>query len=593
MKRLILTTILSLGIFLLLQIGAEAATISVDIDRTYTVVEKGDKVRVEEIRTVKNITSDKIITAFNNSETFTITPLYSNNDSLEVVEEMSSSARVFGENSEELNTTLSFENDIAEIKVNYPRNLNPGDSYRFAFRYTNTQLAQKSGALNDIFLQSFKDDIKFETNDYISTYKTTIKIPSSFPEVNFVTPNPVEQFTQDGFDWYRFDQQDLVGNFVWIQRGIVQYYEFEITQELPRTETSNTGNKNEFRMILPRNLEGIKTTQDVYYSEITPEPKYVETDTDGNIVGVFEVLSNVQQTVKLKGYALVSVDNETPIENAGDISLLSDSLGPQYTSAAEFWEVNSSDIIAKSVELKGDSTDIHTIIADTYEFIVDSIDYSEIKRFGINERQGALKTLNGGAAVCMEYSDLYITLLRAQGIPARAAFGYGYDSKDPADQQELHQWVQVYYPAQNKWLNVDPTWGESGPALIGGDMNHFLTHVASLDPNTPATLSARTYGSVSNLEEVNFSINVREEVPDISNMIAASSLVDLYPKQDENSILEATGDYFFRLRSGLNSISTEGINLSNGSQVLLYSTLAIFGFGFSSLGYLIRKTWKS
>ena len=55
----------------------------------------------------------------------------------------------------------------------------------------------------------------------------------------------------------------------------------------------------------------------------------------------------------------------------------------------------------------------------------------------------------------MEYSDLFLTLARAQGIPARAAFGYGYDARIGENQQDAHQWVQVYLPGMKEWLSID------------------------------------------------------------------------------------------------------------------------------------------
>jgi hypothetical protein len=161
----------------------------------------------------------------------------------------------------------------------------------------------------------------------------------------------------------------------------------------------------------------------------------------------------------------------------------------EYLQPAEYWEVNAPAIKQVAAAEANGEDDIYKLVSNVYKSTVDSIDYSEVKKFGINQRQGALTTLEGGAAVCMEYSDLYLTKLRALGVPARATFGYGYDSKLGSDSQEAHQWVQVYFPKFQKWVSVDVTWGESGVDILGGDLNHFYTHVAHEDPNTPSVLT--------------------------------------------------------------------------------------------------------
>src|SRR5262249_16924543 len=151
-----------------------------------------------------------------------------------------------------------------------------------------------------------------------------------------------------------------------------------------------------------------------------------------------------------------------------------------------------------------------------YQYVVDKIDYSEVKRFGLNTRQGALKTLEGGAAVCMEYSDLFIALMRAEGVPARAAFGYGYDSRATSGVDTAHQLAEAYIPKLGQWVGVDTTWGENGPAIIGGDLNHLYRHVAVVDPNTPAQVSVQFFGQTPEGSDEKFAITAEAQAPDVA-----------------------------------------------------------------------------
>jgi hypothetical protein len=113
----------------------------------------------------------------------------------------------------------------------------------------------------------------------------------------------------------------------------------------------------------------------------------------------------------------------------------------------------------------------------------------------------------------MEFSDLLIALARAQGIPARAAYGYGYDLKLAADKQENHQWVQVWLPDYG-WLTIDPTWGQSGREFIGRDLDHALWYVASIDPDTPSPVEAVSANEGIEILDSQIEITAIEEIPE-------------------------------------------------------------------------------
>lgn len=571
-----------------------AANVEINIDREF-VVGQDVQVEVKETRTVVNNTTDKVITKKNNSEVFTITPLYKDENSAEVLEQMIKTVSVKGEFNEDLDFTVKYEESSAFIEVNYPLDIAARSSYSFIFSYTNSQLASKAGALADVYIQAFSQDFRFSTGNVDYFYKTTLKVPTSLGEENFVVPTPQEKYKEGEFDVYTFSQEQLVGTYVWVQRGKVQYYKFKIAQKIPSTETSNTGNQNEYRMIIPRSHNGVKINQEVFFTNIEPKPKYITTDKDGNLIGVFMIPSHESDEITIEGYATVSVV-DVEITNAGNFSDIPLDFDKTYTAAAQYWEVDNSMIQQKALELKEQKESIFEVLNVTYDYIVDSIDYSQVKRFGVNQRQGALKTLNGGAAVCMEYSDLYITLLRAQKIPSRAAFGYGYDSKEPANNQELHQWVQAYVPLQKEWLNIDPTWGENGPSLIGGDMNHFLTHVASENPNEPSTLSGKTYGNRVVFEPVDFTIEVLPSLPN-EEMISQSEILGIYQDKDINAFIKSYEQLFYKIAAGVDSLTTTGVDLRNSAQLIFFSivlaAVLISIFLFTTTVKIIKNIGKS
>ena len=108
-------------------------------------------------------------------------------------------------------------------------------------------------------------------------------------------------------------------------------------------------------------------------------------------------------------------------------------------------------------------------------------------------RYGAANALdNPASALCTEFSDIFIALSRAAGVPARLIEGYAYTanaSLRPLGLKNiLHAWPEYYDQEQNLWRPVDPTWGNT----TGGvdffnqtDLNHFALVILGRDSQSP------------------------------------------------------------------------------------------------------------
>ena len=100
---------------------------------------------------------------------------------------------------------------------------------------------------------------------------------------------------------------------------------------------------------------------------------------------------------------------------------------------------------------------------------------------------------NKSSAICTEFTDLFIALARAAGIPAREVNGYAYTTNPalrPLSLAEdiLHAWPEYYDESQSLWRPVDPTWGKT----TGGvdfftklDLNHFVFTFHGFDSTYP------------------------------------------------------------------------------------------------------------
>lgn len=561
------TIILSFFFFILCLSGA-SAKINIAVDRTYEITSDFE-MKIKEVHTITNNTENLYVPAYENIQ-FTILGFRIDDPDIKNILEESVDSATIKENGILIDFEEKIEDSTAFLSFRYGEDFMSGDKREFVFEYTHPALVYQNGVLLDAYIHAFSEDFPFSSKTNDSVYKTKLKVPKSInKEVNFINPIPDSVEEEEYYTLYEFTQESLVDQFVWIQLGTSQNYNFKIVQDVFPTEDKVTGLKNRFDLVLPKNFDGTEIKQEVFFSMLKPEPKSVFRDEEGNLIAEYEFFTHEQQQIVIEGYAVVErikgIDYESDVLG---ISNIEDYYINRYTKPAEFWEVDEEEIQVKAKELKGTEDNVFKITENIYNFVVDSIDYSQVKRFGLNERQGALKTLNGGAAVCMEYADLFLSLMRANKIPTRAVFGYGYDPRVSSEEQEAHQWVQVYMPGLDNWVDVDVTWGESGDLLIGGDLNHFYTHVAYEDPNTPSMISRFAYGSSSELRPPKFEIETVENIlEDKGDLLDEQDIVSKYLKEEVSDFEFYSNQIKDRIVAGFSSLGN-GLDLSNGSQII-------------------------
>src|SRR3989338_5486148 len=188
--------------------------------------------------------------------------------------------------------------------------------------------------------------------------------------------------------------------------------------------------------------------QDIRIEKIVPEPEDTYQDEDGNWLAVYSLAPREKKTINAQVFAHVFA---MPIfdlaEPRGSIS------------SAKYWEVNDPEIkkIAQKLETPG----------KIYDYVVSTLSYNYDKVESKNVRLGASGALkNPDFAVCLEFTDLFVALARAAGIPARSVEGYAYtqDSKlRPLSlvRDVLHSWPEYYDQERKAWIMVDPTWTDT------------------------------------------------------------------------------------------------------------------------------------
>ncbi len=137
--------------------------------------------------------------------------------------------------------------------------------------------------------------------------------------------------------------------------------------------------------------------------------------------------------------------------------------------------VKSNDEIDKlALELtKGKSGEYDKAKA-IYKWITKNIkyDYPKAKQIAIKTegtKSGSIICYETKKGICFDYSSLFISMCRVNGIKVRLVTGLGYSGLSWGD----HAWNQFYDSKEKKWINVDCTFGVTG--------NYFDSSKFSLD----------------------------------------------------------------------------------------------------------------
>lgn len=417
--------------------------------------------------------------------------------------------------------TANKSDDYYEILLPFEKDLRSGQSQTFWIEYRDYQLSETVGSLQNIYLPKQAEQ---PDSEYSITKKFTVKIPSQQTEQMTHTMEPQQTSNDSTYTILTYTYDQLTEGSALIQIGTAQYYSFEITQDVPQTTNGNFFPDfplNEVTLVLPREYD--ENNQQVYIKAITPEPAEIYTNSEGNTFARFLLTATSPHTIKIQGYISTSLStSQNAIPENAPITEIPEEYNSQL-NPSKYWEVDSQAVQNAIAEIP-DSENVIEVINNTYEYVVTHLEYDKAK-YQDNTRMGAEQTLKGGSAVCMEYADTMIALLRAQGVPARAAFGRGFNTNIPAEEQQDHQWVQAYVPSYG-WMTIDPTWGENGYYYIGPDISRVLWYTSSIDPDSTPPL---THLSVENPTiDLPTVIFTPLEQPDLTNTVTLATYTELY-----------------------------------------------------------------
>lgn len=335
-----------------------------------------------------------------------------------------------------------------------------GKVLSFELRYEQGDIADKHGNIWEVNIPGIEND------PAIGTYTVNLRTPSNFGNNAYMKPLP-----KTGKKWIK---EQMVQGGISAAYGDKQEFTAELSYDIENTKLTNAL----YEIALPPDT----AFQQIQIQSIEPKPADLRLDTDGNWIAKYE-LSGSQKFHVVAKLAIATFIKPRSDFKQNEVSI------EDYLKAQPFWESDTA-VIQKIASQ-------FTTPKEIFDFVVTTLFYNydrtteSFKRYGA---QGALK--NPKDALCSEFTDLFIALSRAAGIPAREAVGYAYTTNSQLRPittygDILHSWPEYYDSDLRLWIPVDPTWSKTTKGVDYFDIldfNHiaFVLHGISSDYPYPA-----------------------------------------------------------------------------------------------------------
>ncbi|MCF7871930.1 transglutaminase-like domain-containing protein [Candidatus Woesearchaeota archaeon] len=131
-----------------------------------------------------------------------------------------------------------------------------------------------------------------------------------------------------------------------------------------------------------------------------------------------------------------------------------------YTSETELIDIND-DIRDLASKLANEEDDLFVVVFKIADWVNTNIDYN-LSSVTADASLPSSWVLENRRGVCDEMSNLFVSMVRSLGIPARVVTGVAYTDSDLfIDRWGPHGWAEVYFPDYG-WVPFDPTYNQLG-----------------------------------------------------------------------------------------------------------------------------------
>lgn len=333
---------------------------------------------------------------------------------------------------------ITKENDEQNIELTFnKRVVGINNKLNFNLSFDTKEVAKQVGRIWEVNIPGLADQTNFQS------FNVHVIVPDYFGKPSYIKPE-IAVSSKNSLD---FSKEQLGKGGIYIGFGDYQIYKFDLTYHLQ--------NPNLFKVKTEIALPPSTNYQDIEIKNINPKPLNVRIDNDGNWIAEYVLSSSQKTDVVVEGKAKVFLTPKKEPETQERLRV--------YLKEQPYWEVSNIDIKNLAKTLK-------TPYA-IYEYLVKNLTYDFSRVTEKKDRLGGVQVLkNPKSAVCLEFTDLFIALARAAGIPAREIDGFAYtqDHKErPLSllKDVLHAWPEYYDYERERWVMIDPTWGNTTRGL--------------------------------------------------------------------------------------------------------------------------------
>jgi len=368
-----------------------------------------------------------------------------------------------------LQIDTKFENNVTTIAVKFNQKVIGIDkTLPWTLSYSSNELASRSGQIWEVSIP------RLAKSQDIENYSATVSMPVSFGPIAFAVPDPQTSNKLGSIQEFTYSKDQLEKSGIAMSFGTKQVFGFTLNYYL---DNPNLTARIE-QITLPPDTD----YQKVVLEKIEPRPFNVTVDSDNNFIGQYQLAP--KESIKIKATGYVEVFSR-PFRNI--YRPLTPAQKTTYTAGQKYWEIDNQFIKQKAAELKTPRA--------IYDFVSSYLSYNEnrLNQARIDRKGAAAAVLSPKDSVCMEFTDLFIAIARAAGIPAREVEGYAYTqntrlrplSLELANGDVLHAWPE-YWDKELGWVQIDPTWGTTSGGLDYFDKLDF-NHITFIQRGESST----------------------------------------------------------------------------------------------------------
>ena len=409
-------------------------------------------------------------------------------------------------------TDFSSQEDISLIKLKFNQaKVGKNQTTSFKLIYRISQLAKHKGKTWEISLPQLTDSA-------LNNTQITIKTPSEFGSLSFAS---IPTKFQEGLSQNTISFQNNSHAKILIILGNYQLFNFKLNYFLKNTTSSVVTSEI---AIIPDTY-----SQSVYYQSISPAPLSIEIDPDGNWLAKYQLNSQEELNIVAEGQV------KTGLHLPKQISRFND-----YLLDQTFWPVSDPQIQDIANNLSSPRS--------IYDYVTNTLNYN-YDRLNASGRLGTIAAIiDPNNSLCTEFTDLFVTLARAKGIPSREIEGFAYSTDTKIKPISLHNdilhaWPEYYDSSANTWKAIDPTWGKTtnGTNYFDNlDLNHitFVTHgLDSQNPLPPGSYKSDAGEKSISIEFATEEIKIDTVLPQISFNNGKLLLNNYTPNSQKNLLL--------------------------------------------------------